>query len=129
MLSGDIAQDDLDPDGNDLAESVDDIQGTNSLHVVSTQDLSVAPRVDGFFVKAGDADGSGDEGRGGGWLNLDGSPEIARVYFMGNRAAESGGRSTPWAVTPPWPTAPSPATPPRSVPPCSRAGAACPWRG
>jgi len=91
VLSGDIAQDDLDPEGNDLAESVADIQGTNSVHVVSTQDLGAPPRIDGFFVTAGDASGSGDEGRGGGWLDLGASPEINRVQFLGNRAAEAGG--------------------------------------
>jgi len=91
VLSGDIAQDDLDPDGNALAESVADIQGTNSLHVVSTQALSAPPRVEGFFVTAGDAGGSGEAGRGGGWLDLGASPAITRVYFIGNRAAESGG--------------------------------------
>lgn len=91
VLSGDIGQDDLDPDGNDLAESVGDIQGTNSLHVVSTQDLDAPPRIDGFFVTAGDASGSGDDGTGGGWLSRNASPEINRVQFLGNRAAESGG--------------------------------------
>ena len=91
ILSGDIGQDDVNTDGNYLAEGYADLHGTNSLHVVSTGAVSAATVVEGFFVTAGNANGAGVDANGGGWLNQGGAPTLSRLFFIGNRAVGSGG--------------------------------------
>jgi len=91
ILSGDIAQDDANTDGNNLAESVADFRGVNSLHVVSTGVVTSSTLVEGFFVTAGNAAGVGIDANGGGWLNLGGAPQLSRLFFIGNRAVGVGG--------------------------------------
>jgi predicted outer membrane repeat protein len=103
ILSGDIAGDDTDPDGDGIIENAADIAGDENAHHVLLLDgtsggtLTPSTVLDGFTVTAGDADGSFPEDIGGGLL-CDGegagnecSPAIANVLFTGNRASLEGG--------------------------------------
>ena len=91
VLSGDIAQDDLNADGNNIAEKASDIKGVNSYHVLTTATVDATTTVDGFFVTAGYANGAGNDATGGGFLNQGGSLLVSNVDFLGNRAANTGG--------------------------------------
>lgn len=102
ILSGDIDNNDLDTDGNHIAETSADIQGANSYHVVSMDgvtgaQITASTVLDGFTITAGQANnGDSPEGRGGG-LYCDGagsghqcSPTLRNITFSGN-SAQSGG--------------------------------------
>ena len=101
ILSGDLDNNDLNTDGNFIAESTTDVAGNNAYHVIYTVNATAATRLDGFTVTAGKAmsaaaitDANQD---GGAWYNkLSGpanasSPAIARCTFQGNYAASEGG--------------------------------------
>jgi predicted outer membrane repeat protein len=103
ILSGDIAGDDTDPDGDGIIENAANIAGDENAHHVLLLDgtsggtLTLSTVLDGFTVTAGDADGSFPEDIGGGLL-CDGegagnecSPAIANVLFTGNRPSREGG--------------------------------------
>jgi predicted outer membrane repeat protein len=62
----------------------------NSYHVLTVEKVSVAPILDGFIVTGGNASKPGDEA-GGGLLDQGGSPNLANVTFLGNRASWGGG--------------------------------------
>ncbi len=66
ILSGDIDNNDTNTDGNTIAESPTDIQGTNAYHVVTMQGGADVAVLDGVTITAGDARGSGDAAHGGG---------------------------------------------------------------
>ncbi|MEM8859154.1 MAG: choice-of-anchor Q domain-containing protein, partial [Chloroflexota bacterium] len=90
VLSGDI-------DGNDAVGSsgiltdTANITGTNSYHVVTGSGTSATAVLDGFTVTAGQATGNSPNNRGGGMVNLTGSPTLTNVYFSGNIASGGGG--------------------------------------
>ncbi len=87
VLSGDINQDDLDADGNAIAESADEISGTNSSTVVSLA-ATRGSLIDGFTLTAGRSISSV---RGGGmWLSA-GPHSVRNCRFQGNTAANGGG--------------------------------------
>lgn len=96
VLSGDIAQDDLNADGNSVAEDADDIQGTNSVRVVTADGtngatVTEATVLDGFTITAGSASGSG----GGLGCEASGSgarcsPTLRGLTFSGNIAGSGG---------------------------------------
>ncbi len=103
ILSGDIDNNDVNLDGNDIAETSADIVGNNAYHVVYTQSVSASTRVDGIVITAGEA---GDFGggsffnpnlSGGGWYNQENppadvsSPQIFNCLFSGNFSERSGG--------------------------------------
>jgi hypothetical protein len=94
ILSGDIQQDDTDPDGDGLIQ-VGDISGSNSYHVV--EGAASGGRLDGVYVTAGDASGSTvPNNRGGGLYvppQVGSTPAmtVVRTRFVGNRAITSGG--------------------------------------
>ncbi|MBE7171818.1 MAG: T9SS type A sorting domain-containing protein [Williamsia sp.] len=101
ILSGDLDNNDVNTDGNQIAESTADVVGNNAYHVLYTVNVNAATRVDGFVVTAGKAmstaaitDANQD---GGAWYNkLSGaanasSPGIANTVFQGNYAASEGG--------------------------------------
>ena len=98
ILSGDLGQDDVNADGNDVAETTADIQGSNSYHVVTALNLGTDIVLDGFIVTAGNADTAGG-GRdyGGGLFNevyiggTTSSPLVRNTTFSGNRATFQGG--------------------------------------
>ncbi len=75
ILSGDIDEDGI-------------LDAGNSYHVVIGADGAV---LDGFTISQGVANGSGNDGYGGGILNLQTSPEITRCKIMSNWAYVGGG--------------------------------------
>jgi predicted outer membrane repeat protein len=93
ILSGDIDTNDLNPDGNNIAETVADIQGSNSYHVVVASGVDSTAVLDGFIITAGQANGPSDEyaDRGGGMGNVSSSPKLTNVTFSGNTARFGGG--------------------------------------
>ena len=96
VLSGDIDQNDDNGDGNNIAESVEDIRGNNTYHVVTGANQAT---LDGFIITAGQADGNEDK-TGGGMNNVgdaDSDPDhhihpmVANCTFIGNWADSGGG--------------------------------------
>ena len=73
ILSGD-----LDADG---------LNGDDSFHVVKGADNSV---IDGFVIIGGNANGTGDDSKGGGMLNISVSPAVRNCSFLGNFAQAGG---------------------------------------
>ncbi|RPI30560.1 MAG: hypothetical protein EHM70_13595, partial [Chloroflexota bacterium] len=88
ILSGDIDGDDLNTDGNHIAENVSDIRGSNSYHVVRGQSGAT---LDGFIITGGDANGSIYPHAFGGGIFTDYSLTVKNVLFSGNRAILDGG--------------------------------------
>jgi parallel beta-helix repeat protein/predicted outer membrane repeat protein len=92
ILSGDIDQDDTDNDGNYIAETSADIQGSNAYHVVTGSGTDSTAILDGFVVTAGQAnETSSPNDRGGGMYNVSSSPALTNVTFSGNTATYFGG--------------------------------------
>jgi len=102
ILSGDIDNNDVNLDGNDIAETTADIVGDNAYHVIFTQSVSTETLLDGFIVTAGKAGdfmplGFSPNRFGGGWYNLANppmdvsSPKMRNSRFVGNFAETSGG--------------------------------------
>lgn len=105
ILSGDIDGNDLNTDGNNIAETYTNISGSNSYHVVYANggtgktNISSATELNGFYITAGAAinpDVSDDKYGGG--LNCNGaglgnesSPTIKNCNFSGNKALRFGG--------------------------------------
>jgi predicted outer membrane repeat protein len=87
ILSGDIDRNDTNNDGNAIAETWNDIQGSNSIQLVIGADNAT---LDGLTITAGNAD-RWDRGEGGGIYNLDTDLSIRNVVFSGNYARDSGG--------------------------------------
>jgi len=96
ILSGDIAQDDINLDGNFIAEMADDIQGTNALHVIRTSGTAgslISASLDGLIITAGDADHPVSRPLGGGIDALYCNLALTDCILSGNRADEGGGLS------------------------------------
>ncbi|MBE2198860.1 MAG: hypothetical protein IAE79_09635 [Anaerolinea sp.] len=91
ILSGDIDNNDTNTDGNNIAESVTDIVGANSYHVVTGSGTNSTALLDGFVITAGQANGSIPDYNGGGMYTYNGSPTLTGITFSGNTAANSGG--------------------------------------
>jgi len=91
ILSGDIDHDDINTDGNFIAETWNDIWGANAYHVVSDVGTDNTAVLDGFVITAGLATGPWPSERGGGVFNSGGSPKITNVTFSGNYATNYGG--------------------------------------
>jgi len=102
ILSGDIDGDDIDADGNGIAETADDLRGDNTDHLlwldgVTNEPITKTTVIDGFIITAGQADGSDPHDDGGG-LYCDGAggghecnPILTNVTFSGNQADGRGG--------------------------------------
>jgi uncharacterized repeat protein (TIGR01451 family) len=91
VLSGDLDSNDKDKDKDGIIEA-DDITGANSYHVVTAGGTDISAVLDGFIITAGNADSTAyPDNSGGGILNIDGSPTISRVTFIGNSASGNGG--------------------------------------
>jgi len=91
ILSGDIDHDDINTDGNNIAETWNDVKGANAYHVVSSVVTDNTAVLDGFVITAGLATGPWPSERGGGVFNSGGSPKITNVIFSGNYATNYGG--------------------------------------
>lgn len=86
ILSGDLAQDDTNTDGNHIAESWTDLQGENAHHVLFGDNVGNGAVVDGFTITGGNTDGSG-----GGMLLQNSGPTLNAIIFRGNQARDGGG--------------------------------------
>src|SRR5574341_1154140 len=91
ILSGDIGQDDLNADGNFIAEDTGDLVGSNSYHVVTGSGTDSSALLDGFTITAGQANATAPNDSGGGLYNSGGSPTLADITFSGNSATSYGG--------------------------------------
>ena len=94
ILSGDIDQNDTNTDGNNIAETWNDIQGNNAYHVVTSNGADSYTVLDGFIITAGQANGSSNpNNKGGGMYNASGNPgaTLTNVTFSGNSANCGGG--------------------------------------
>jgi len=91
ILSGDIDQNDTNTDGNYIAETWNDIQGSNAYHVVTGNGLDNTTVLDGFVITAGTANGSDPNYSGGGMYNYSSNPMLRNLIFSGNSAAVFGG--------------------------------------
>ena len=86
VLSGDIDQNDK-VDARGVVTDSANIVGANSFHVVSAATDATA-LLDGFYITGGD---TATNSSGGGMIIPDGSPQLAQLYFVGNRASFGGG--------------------------------------
>ncbi|MBE7530210.1 MAG: hypothetical protein HND44_24630 [Chloroflexi bacterium] len=92
ILSGDIDNNDVNADGNHIAESTADIVGDNSYHVVIGSGTNNSAILDGFIITAGQANGlTFPDNRAGGIYNNYGEPTLQNLVFSGNYADTSGG--------------------------------------
>lgn len=86
ILSGDIEQNDVNTDGNQIAESTNDLAGRNTLHVLQT---SSDCEIDGFIITAGEA--TFDATEGGGLLATEDDVVVRHCHFQGNLCSGRGG--------------------------------------
>jgi hypothetical protein len=102
ILSGDIDSNDINEDGNFIAESVDDLRNNNSYHVVFANEVDAAAVLDGFVITAGSADGATEfkYDSGGGMYNLKSHPQLKNLTFSGNLATLAGGGLRNWDGSP-----------------------------
>lgn len=96
ILSGDIDQNDLNTDGNFIAETWGDIQGNNAYTVVTGGGTGQTAVLDGFIITAGQANGDDMYDPepywvGGGMYNVNSSPTLTNMVFSGNMAQGPGG--------------------------------------
>src|SRR5574341_640810 len=91
ILSGDIGQDDLNADGNFIAEDTGDLVGSNSYHVVTGSGTDSSALLDGFTITAGQANATAPNDSGGGMYNYSSSPTLTDVTFSGNSVSNGGG--------------------------------------
>ncbi len=96
VLSGDITQDDIDANNDDIIEQPSDIVGTNSQHVVYVDAIGLgtftsSTVLDGFRITAGSNGTPGGAGLlcNGSAINTC-SPTLANLVFRGNEAAIGG---------------------------------------
>ncbi len=90
ILSGDIDQDDVDTDGNQIAETAADIVGFNTHHVLRV----AAPGnylIDGLVVTAGSATGKGAINGGGLRCDAPFGATLRDTVWSGNEALDDGG--------------------------------------
>ena len=87
ILHESILSGDLDGDDGPGFMNYDD----NSYHVVTGSGTDDTAILDGFTVKAGNADGTNDDARGGGMCNDHGAPSVRDCTFTVNLAASLGG--------------------------------------
>ncbi len=83
---------DRDFDSNETILSGDLGDGVNVYHVFSHINLGLTTSavLDGFTVSGGKADGTGNDGNGGGMLNQGSSPTIRNCNFENNTALQGG---------------------------------------
>jgi hypothetical protein len=96
ILSGDLDDNDADPNGDDIIADASDIQGNNSYNVVIGRNLTDQVRLDGLVLTGGDARSTDSNPESsGGALRLEAANVLGiNLRLVGNRAggqAESGG--------------------------------------
>ncbi|MBI4675462.1 MAG: hypothetical protein HY741_27775 [Chloroflexi bacterium] len=88
--SADIDSNDTNTDGNFIAETTADIQGSNSWHIVTGGGTDSTARLDGFTITAGLNTGNSATPNGTGMYNVSSSPTLANLTFSGNKAVSGG---------------------------------------
>ncbi len=88
ILSGDLAGDDLNSDGNSVAETVDAIRGINAACVVDADACLEGDTIDSFIITAADGGSSGS-----GLSCTGGTLSVVACQFEGNRGISGGGVS------------------------------------
>ena len=63
----------------------------NAYHVVVGSGTNSTAVLDGVTITAGNGNGGGDDGKGGGLYNRDGNPTVSNVTFSNNMAGQGGG--------------------------------------
>ncbi len=100
ILSGDIDGNDTNTDGNSIAETWNDLQGSNAYHVLYLDGMtnqSITTVIDGFIITAGHAYGGIlDNGGGGIYCIGNGTdhacnPVLSNIIVIGNLASSGGG--------------------------------------
>lgn len=92
ILSGDVDNNDLNTDGNFIAENISEIVGSNAYHVVITSGNASTAVLDGFVITAGRADGNTDPfNKGGGVFAYQSSATLRNLSFSANYAGLGGG--------------------------------------
>jgi formylglycine-generating enzyme required for sulfatase activity len=90
VLSGDIGGDDV-TDQNGIITTTTNISGVNSLHVLSSTDVTSNTIIDGFTITGGKANGSSPDNLGGGMKNSDSETHLENLTFIGNFTSYRGG--------------------------------------
>ncbi len=100
VLSGDVDQNDENPDGDFINTPVDQMMGNNAYHVLCIEDVNQGTVLDGFYITAGNAFENAAPNdpllnSGGGIFltakNQNADPKINHCYFSGNYAWLGGG--------------------------------------
>lgn len=86
ILSGDLQQDDHDPDGDGVTARAEDQRGANAAVVVTASGFGWGGRLDGLVITGG-----GGNTNGGGLSSTRDDLVVARCEFRGNRASFGGG--------------------------------------
>ncbi len=85
VLSGDIDGNDI-RDAHGVVTDTANIAGSNADHVVDGSATTSSAVLDGFFITAGQADGTGDDNSGAGIYIDGGSPTLRNLVLSGNLA-------------------------------------------
>lgn len=97
ILSGDLEQNDVDPDNDNIIEHAFDTEGINSRHVVTSNGVDDTAILNGFTITAGNGNFAGTmvspDAHGAGMYNVDSSPTLANLNFIGNFTGYGGGMS------------------------------------
>ena len=89
VLSGDIDNNDINDDGNFIAETTADIQGGNAYHVVIGNNIDNTTVLDGFTITAGQANSPGYSHGGGMFNEYYSSPILTNIVFSANMASNT----------------------------------------
>jgi len=97
ILSGDLEGNDVNTDGNFIAEHYSHLIGTNASHIVTAMNLSASTILDGFIITGGMAssmvigDGTSYVGGGGGvWIRKSADFRLKNMQFYGNTGLDGG---------------------------------------
>jgi predicted outer membrane repeat protein len=88
VLSGDIDDNDTTNSLTGVVEHYSHVSGENSYRIVSALGVDDTAVLDGFYINAGQANGTYDSGGG---LYTDGDPTLSNLYFVANSALMGGG--------------------------------------
>lgn len=95
ILSGDVDNNDINTDGNFIAETTGDLVGANAYHVVLVSGTNSATVLDGFTITAGQANAATAPNlNGGGLYQFGGSTTLSNLTFQGNAASVGAGMYT-----------------------------------